>query len=295
MIMPVVARPVVFLTREVDARQKEREFIVVAWTSTSPERFVRRWLDLPRGEEARHHPTRRKTNGQLWINWKQIYRWVHPYIDVSLRVVSGDALLPSAAEAESSLTDAMLTATARYSGLKVTHRGPLPIGAVVLPSLLATATAMDQSGGSDLARERLASQRLMVFYHHSKLFHKDLGRWPAEVAELDGYVDFAGNPGLLRLELSSRKAWGDWIEGIFESSEDTTEEGEEEGKIDDDLYVIEWGRDRWTLGIAPGTLEHLERLYIDQDGVVHRVEKKQETEASEENPEDPMKGESATP
>ena len=82
----------------------------------------------------------------------------------------------------------------------------------------------------------------------------------------------------LKLNLSSRKQWGDWFEGIFggdDRSEDDEDE-EEESEIDDDLYVIDWGRDRWTLGIAPGSLEHLEKLYIDHDGVVHRVVKKQE-------------------
>jgi len=43
--------------------------------------------------------------------------------------------------------------------------------------------------------------------------------------------------------------------------------------IDDSLFVVSWGREHWTLGVAPGTLDHLERLYIDQNGVIHREEK----------------------
>jgi hypothetical protein len=37
--------------------------------------------------------------------------------------------------------------------------------------------------------------------------------------------------------------------------------------------VIDWGKEAWRLGLAPGTLEHLEKLYIDQDGKIHRVER----------------------
>lgn len=296
MIMPVIARPVIFLTRELDAKEKERDFLVMGWTTTSPEGLVRRWLDWPRRQDRGRFPTATKTNGQLWINWKQVYEWVHPYLDFGLSVVSTDALLPSAAEAESNMTDGMLTAKAKFSGLEVSHQGPLPVGAVVLPSLLAVAAAADESGGSDLARERLASQRLKVLYHHSTLFHKDLGRWPAEVAELDGYIDFAGNPELLKLNLSSRKQWADWLLGGFDADDDAAEdEEEEESEIDEDLYVIDWEPDRWTLGLAPGTLEHLERLYIDHDGVVHRVEKKPETGASGEDRGDSAQTEPATP
>ena len=43
--------------------------------------------------------------------------------------------------------------------------------------------------------------------------------------------------------------------------------------IDDKLYRIEWGRDSWRLGLVPNTLEHLEKLYIDEAGELHRVEK----------------------
>jgi hypothetical protein len=119
-----------------------------------------------------------------------------------------------------------------------------------------------------------------VLYHHAKLFRKDMGRWPAEVAELDGYVDFDGHPELLELQLSSRKRWNEWFEGLFEADDEEKESGEEEeeeeGGLDDHPYVVEWSRDAWRLGLAPGTLEHLEAFYIDQDGNIHRGEKKQQ-------------------
>lgn len=275
-IMPLTMRPVVFATKETDAKEKERDFFVLAWTSTSPQRMVRRWLDLPRTRDRHTLPTVHKANGQVWINWDRLYRRLHPYFDIGLSIVSTDALFPSADQAESSLTDAFLTVKTKYTGMTLNHQGPIPLGAVALPLMAGASAALDASGGSDLARERLASQRLKVLYHHCKLFHKDLGRWPAEVAELDGYVDFAGNPQLLELRLSSRKQWGDWFEGILDSDADAeeadeVEDDEADNEIDDDLFVIHWGRDRWTLGIAPGSLEHLDQLYIDERGDLHRV------------------------
>ena len=282
-MMPFIMTPVIFTTRELDARGSERDFAVVALTTTSPERMVRRWLDAPRrpatdaepGRSPSHLPTQRKTDGQAWINWKQLYDWVHPYIDVGLSVVSTSALLPRTEAVASDLTHALVTADISYTGLSLTHTGPLPFGAAVVPSMIGGSLAADPGGGSDLARERLACERLRVLYHHSELFRKDMGRWPAEVRELDGYVDFSGNPGLLKLRLSSRKQWSEWLTSLFETDED--EDENEEGddlELDADLYVIDWRRDAWSLGFAPGTFEHLERLYVDQNGDIHRVEKK---------------------
>jgi len=115
-----------------------------------------------------------------------------------------------------------------------------------------------------------------VLYHHAKLFKKDIGRWPAEIAELDGYVDFAGHPELLELELSSRKLWRDLFVGFFEPEEEEDDEDdldEHVPEIDDSLFAVEWSREDWRLGLAPGTLDHLEKLYIDGNGVIHRIEK----------------------
>jgi hypothetical protein len=145
--------------------------------------------------------------------------------------------------------------------------------------LVGVSFAPDESGASDLARERLASQRLKVLYHHAKLFKKDVGRWPAEVAELDGYVDFAGHPELLELQLSSRKRWSDWVEDIVELGDEDQPADEDDDAyegapdLENKLYRIEWGRDSWRLGLVPDTLEHLEKLYIDEAGKLHRVEK----------------------
>ncbi|MEK6677615.1 MAG: hypothetical protein AABZ47_18425 [Planctomycetota bacterium] len=277
-MMPLVLRPVVFATQETDGEGKEKDVAVVAWTSTSPESLVRRWLDFPRSKERRDHPVGGKTDGQLWVNWPQVYRWVQPYVGVVLSVASVEALLPGIEEMKSVLTTGTVNATLRYAGLTVTHRGPIPAGAVVIPGFLAGALGASDAGGSDVARERYASQRLRVLYHHSKLFKKDLGRWPAEIEELDGYVDFEGNPGLLALQLSAKKQWSEWWKETMEASKKKVEDEIDEDKPKlrgDQLYVIEWGKERWSLGFAPTTFEHLEKMYIDQDGMIHRVERKE--------------------
>jgi len=278
-------QPVMFTTKETDAKGKDRDVLVLAWTSTSPENLVRRWVDFPRGKDRRCHPSGGKTDGQLWLHWRQLYRWVHPYVDVALSAASVDALLPSAEAVKSSLSDATVSANLKYAGLTVAHRGPIPLGALAVPAMLGVALAEDDGGGSDLARERLASRRLRVLYHHCKHFHKDLGRWPAEIAELDGYVDFDGHPELLKLELSSKKQWSEWFKALSELDDDEKkgeanqdEEEEDESDLEDRLYVIDWRRDRWRLGLAPGTLEHLDELYVDQDGKIHRVEAKKPTQ-----------------
>ncbi len=289
MMMPFVLRPVLFVTKEIDAQDREREFLVLGWTSTSPQRLVRRWVELPRYKNRRYLPAKRKTHAEAWINWRQAYKWIQPYVNISLSTISPDLLLPRAKEMTDQLIDASLTAKVGYNGLAVSHRGPIPAGVLVVPVLLGVATA--ESGGSDLARERSACRTLKVLYHHAKLFKQDIGRWPAELAELDGYIDFAGHPYLLKLELSSKKRRSKWMEGLFGSSDEEEEEQDEEEEdelvsLDDELFVISWGRESWTLGIAPDTLEHLEKLYIDQDGNIHRMEKKLSEEPEDQEAED---------
>ncbi|MCO6436129.1 MAG: hypothetical protein J5J06_03485 [Phycisphaerae bacterium] len=285
-ILPLVLRPVLFVTQEKDDRDRERNYLVAGWTSVSPDSLVRRWIDFPRTKDFRQLPDRRKTNGQLWLNWQQVYRWVQPYIDLAISGASLHMLTPDREKIADDLTNAVVTAKLGYTGLSLSHEGPIPAAVIVLPSMWASASAVDRSGGSDLARERLACQQLKVLYHHCKLFRKDFGRWPAEVAELDGYIDFAGHPELLKLELSSSQQWSEFFTDMFtfdgekkKVEEDEVEEGPGAG-IDDDLYVIDWGRDRWTLGYKPGTLEHLEKLYIDQDGEIHRVVSKDKPAAA---------------
>jgi hypothetical protein len=270
--MPVTLKSVIFTTKEYDARDREREFLVVGLTSTTPQDLVERWLDLPRGKEGVYLPQAKKTSGQVWFNWKQIYKWVSPYVNISLSAVVQDALLPGMEEIAAELSDGILTARTSYSGFKVSYQGPLPTGIFVIPGMLSLSMATDGSGGSDLARERLARQRLKILFHHCKLFHKDMGRWPAEVAELQGYIDFDGNPELLELELSSKQMIAEFFDDLFGDDEER-EKAEEDVELvifEQSPYVIDWGEREWSLGYAPATFVHLEKLWIDQDGKIHR-------------------------
>ncbi len=298
MIMPMVMRPVMFVSDERDSAGRDRRFLVLGWTSTSPEGFVRRWLQLPRTRDRVDVPGQGRTDGQAWINWKVLYRHIVPYVNLGMGSVVQGAMLPRTQQAEEHLSEAWVDARLGYTGLTLSHNGPVALGGGVLPLMAMSAAGADRSG-SDLARERLATQRLEVFYHHAKLFHKDIGRWPAEVVELDGYVDFAGNRHLLRLDLSSRKKWSDFFTGIFDWSDDDDDSDEDAEELDDHVPVIDtklfritWVRDSatpgsgqagdrpvkpgtagWRLGLAPGTLDHLKDLYVDQNGVIHRIEK----------------------
>lgn len=291
-MMPFAMRPVLFVSKEKDAAGKDREMVCVGWTTTSPEGLVRRWLDMPRRDEPHYIPDARKTNGQAWVQVKEMYEWLHPYMNLGISAKSLNAILPPTKRIEEHLTDALATVTVTYSGLMLDHRGPAPMGLVAMPTMLGASLEEHSAGSSDLARERLASQRLKVLFHHSKLFKKDIGRWPVEVAELDGYVDFAGNPYLLRLQVSRSASLSKWFEEMAkeaDNSDDDDADDDEQGRlvdpyadIKDDIYVIEWGKDHWTLGIAQGTLDHLDKLYIDQDGEIHRVVKDESDKESKD-------------
>jgi hypothetical protein len=210
---------------------------------------------------------------------------VVPYVNVILAGAGIDALWPSPRSVADSLTDAEVNVKLTYSGLHSTHQGPIPWGTLLVPSLVASALTADESGESDLSRERLASQRLRLLHYHSKLFKKDVGRWPAELEELDGYIDFSGHPELLELKLSAKKKWSQFFSGLLEASEDEKEDDEDgDVRLDTDLYVIEWRRDAWTIGYKPGTFEHLQRLYIDEGGRLHRVEQPASTVSDSTTP-----------
>lgn len=271
-MMPFVMRPVLFTTSETDAKDRDRSFLVLGMTTTDPAGFVERWLAHPRTRSFRHLPTERKSNGQLWVQWRKVYALVSPYLNFAIAGAGIDALLPPIETMNERLTEGVVTAKVRYSGLTATHSGPLPIGVFVVPSLLGSSIAPDESGSSDLARERLATRRLKLLYHHCKLFKKDIGRWPAEIGELDGYVDFAGHPELLELRLSAQKNWSDFFSGLTKAAEKDDEPEDEQAvaSVKTDLYVINWSPDQWSLGYKKDAFEHLEELYIDQFGEIHR-------------------------
>ena len=277
-IAPATQRTVLFRTKELDAKGTEHDYLVIGITSVRPEDLVKRWLNMPRGHERRYLPTEARTYGQLWLNWKRFYGLVSPYVNVGLSAAVRSAFLPGPDEVAVRLTEASVSVRTDYYGLTLDHHGPVPVGILAVPAMFLVAAEEEFSGDSDLARERDACRKLRVLFHHARLFRKDLGRWPAEVAELDGYVDFAGQPHLLRIQQSSRKRWGEWARNLAglgrenNAEEERGDDDETRGTVDDGAYVIDWQEGSWRLGFAPGTFEHLKKLYIDQNGMIHRVE-----------------------
>ena len=231
---------------------------MVALTSTSPSRLAARWLDLPRSGKARRLPSVRKANGQLWINWDVAFRTISPYVNAGWGAVTGRPLLSLSRDVAAQLADALVTAKAGYAGLSLEHQGPVPVGALLVPTLVGMALEPDERGGSDVARERLACQRLKVLHHHAKLFRADIGRWPAELSELEGYVDFAGNPRLLMLEVSTKRRWSEWFNRLSGGDRDKEQKDElndsPAAEVKTKHFVIEWAKDSWRLGVTPGAL-----------------------------------------
>src|SRR5205807_4066856 len=102
-----------------------------------------------------------------------------------------DAILPpSADEIRSNLPDSVISIHTDFSGLRVQHSGPIPLGAFYVPGVVAASITSEDAAGSESSRERVACRNLRVLYYHAKLFRKDFNRWPARLAELDGYIDF---------------------------------------------------------------------------------------------------------
>ena len=112
---------------------------------------------LPRTKDMRHLPDRRKTNGQAWLNWAQIYKWVSPYVNVPMGLTLGTTVLPSTEQVSADLDDGFVMAKTRYAGLNVSHRGPAPIGVLVLPTEPAAWHPLRHVGAApEVVIERLA-------------------------------------------------------------------------------------------------------------------------------------------
>jgi len=280
---PATFRRALFTDERTDPKGNKRTFLNVVLTSTDIRSMVRRWTKPLRKDERVVIPSKSKVDAQGWIHWTQLYDHLHPWLNLGIAGLEPGAVLPATERVESYLSDATLTVRAKYTGLMIRHIGPIPIGTIYLPLIVSSSLSADESGSTDLSRERIASDRLKLFYKNAKLFRKDVGRWPARVAELDGYIDFTGQPWLLKLRRSSRAALR---EGFFNllTGDDDSDEDEDEGdsQIDDEMFVVDWGEEEWTLGIRKGTLDHLERLYIDQDGTIHRVPSAPSEEAGDD-------------
>ena len=278
-MQPFVYRKVLFVDERSDPKGRSRSFLNIVFTSTDVEEAARRWMAPLSPKDRVVLAADKKVDGRGWLNWRQLYHHVYPWLNLAIAGVDPLAVLPATESVEEHLTEAKLTVKTKFTGLMIRHRGPVPAGVLYLPLTLISTLAPDESGASDLSRERIACERLKLLHKNAELFKKDVGRWPARVAELDGYIDFAGNPWVLRLRQSTRSAWGEGFKDLLSGQEEDAED-EEETDIDDSIYVIEWDGSRWILGLKPGTLDHLDKLYVDQNGKIHRLAKADMEEAT---------------
>ncbi|UCG31781.1 MAG: hypothetical protein JSU68_08935 [Phycisphaerales bacterium] len=272
-MQPAVYRTVLFFDERTDPTGRARTYLNIGFTSTDVEALVRRWTrPLAEGDRVALASSK-QVDAHGWLNWSRLYDSVCVWLNVAIAGIDPMAVLPPTDAVKDQLSDAMVTVNAKYTGLLIRHRGPVPAGLLYLPLTMASTLAPDESGSTDLSRERIACDRLKLLHKNALLFKKDVGRWPARVAELDGYIDFAGSPWVLKLRRSTRSAWREGFKDLLSPGDEETEQEGEETDIDDSIFVITWDGTHWTLGLKPGTLDHLEALYIDQDGKIHRVAK----------------------
>ncbi|MFQ5411311.1 MAG: hypothetical protein ACE5EC_03410, partial [Phycisphaerae bacterium] len=274
-LMPFTYRQVIFFDDSPDESEKKSRLIVAA-TSTWPEDAVASWKTLRK--KTLKMPSSKKTHWQVRIGWRRLYALAQPYLGI-LAGLSQDATIPPEPdELDDALSDSVINIQVRLSGLRVRHSGPIPIGAVYVPLVAAASLSATADPSSEAARERIACRRLRVLYHHARLFKKDYGRWPATVAELDGYVDFASHPHLLRLRPRDQSFIEDISSFLFSQNRKARTKNRahvEEEEIDDSLYEIEWSEDEdaWRLMFREGEFSRYQTIYMDAAGEIHRVEK----------------------
>jgi hypothetical protein len=146
-MLPFIMRPVLFVTEEKDAKDRERSFLVIAWTTTSPG-FVERWRRLPRNDSA--VPATRRTGADV----DQLAGVRRLILTPTCFGRPPARAAPAVLDDKAQLTD-VVTATSATAGLTLSHAGPLPVGR--WSSVMGTvAAAPDEFGGSDW-RERLAA------------------------------------------------------------------------------------------------------------------------------------------
>ena len=276
-LMPARYRTVIFFDDWAKANDSKKDRLIIAQTSTWAEDTVRQWDRLCR--RTYKMPSSSKVHWQGRVRWKKIYELVGPYLTLLAGFSDNATIPPDAEKISGSLADAVVNIKIGYGGLHVRHTGPVPIGVVYVPAVAAVSLESSSSPSSESARERVAARHLRVLYHHAKLFRKDYGRWPATVAELDGYVDFASHAELLRLRPKAKS----FVEGLTailatRTHKPGNEDEEEDDGIDDSLYAIVWSKDDsgWRLGIQEGELAAYKTMYIDAKGEIHRVEKDQD-------------------
>jgi hypothetical protein len=280
-LSPVTYRTVLFFDGEEKPEDDEGDWsgrplrLVVAQTSTWAEDAVANWDSLTSRKRTRVAiPSSKKAHWQAKVMWRRIYALAQPYLCLMAGTSEDTKMPPTAEELGEALTDSTVNVRIELSRLQATHRGPIPIGAVYVPAVTAMSLGGTADPGSEASRERIACRHLRVLYHHAKLFKKDYGRWPATVAELDGYVDFASHSYLLRLRPQER-GFAESFVSVFTGPKEREgdEEEEEEEAIEDSLYEIEWTPTDWKLKFREDEFKDYLTIYIDTEGEIHRVPK----------------------
>jgi hypothetical protein len=283
-LTPATYRTVVFFVepdKADDGRESKEVRLIVAKTPMWASDAVRHWTELMRSAKSRIAvPDSKQAHWQARINWRSVYGLLQPYLALAAGLSKDTALPPTPEELGAALTDSVVDIRIDFGGLQVNHTGPVPAGAVYVPAMVAVGLGATGDPSSEAERERVACRHLRVLYHHAKLFRKDYDRWPATVAELDGYVDFASHPELLRLRPKQEGFVGE-LTSLLSSREEKKERIESEESIDDSLYVIEWSPDEWKLKFRDGEFVNYTTIGIDAEERIVRVPKPEAAKAEE--------------
>ncbi|MCG8404578.1 MAG: hypothetical protein MI923_05210 [Phycisphaerales bacterium] len=278
-LMSLDYRTVLFF-EETGEDESKKTYLIVAQTSTWADDAVQRWKDLTK--DTVKMPSSKKAHWQARIRWRHIYELAQPYLGLLSSLSEDSSIPPEADELDDALVDSRIDFRISAGGLRVSHQGPVPVGAIYVPTVVSVSLGSTAAPTSELARERTACRHLRVLYHHAKLFKEDFERWPATVAELDGYVDFTTYAYLLNLR-PKEKTFAEGLVSMFVRKDD--DETEEEEAIDDSLYVIDWSEEEseWKLKLRDGEFVNYQTIYIDAEGKIHRVEKTSEDDKKEKS------------
>ncbi len=283
-------RTVVFFDRQ-EHGEKGGDRLILAQTSNWPEEIVPRWRSLLRTSKSRVTlPSSDKAHWQLTVNWSAIYALADPYLTILSGMTEGARPPGSVEKLRGVLCNSVVDVRILYTGLDVRHGGPVPIGAAYVPAVAAMALSKSAEWGSEAYREQVACRNLRALHHHAKLFKRDFGRWPANVAELDGYVDFSSHPYLLTLQPKDEGFLKGFVSVFTTNKKSLEAEERDEDEIDDSLYEVEWSPDAWMLRMRAGEFRNYATICIDEVGEIHRVPMANKTKP--DGAKEPKKGES---
>jgi hypothetical protein len=283
-MMPATYRTVLFFTESEEKerkRESKQDYLIIAQTPAWASDAVQHWKELMASPKSRITvPDTKQAHWQARMNWGRVYELLQPYLALAAGLSKESAPPPAADELNAALTDSVLNIRIEYGGLQVSHKGPVPVGALYVPAMIVAGLGATADPSSEAERERVACQHLRVLYHHAKLFKKDYDRWPATVAELDGYVDFASHPDLLRLRPKEESVVGQ-LAILVSSREAKAKRAEADEAIDDSLYEIDWSPETWKLKIRHGEFLNYKTIYIDENEKIVRVPKPKNAEADQ--------------